>query len=389
MTSTDAHQVISGRIAAGKLPGAVTLVARGDDVTIDTLGVTAFDGDEPMRRETIFRLASLTKPVVAAAAMMLVDDGVLALDQPIDTVLPEMAAKQVLRAVDGPLDDTVPANRSITLEDLLTYRIGHGMIEQPTFNPPFPINQAGWDQNLVLAEPDPRTPHAPDEWMKLFGALPLMYQPGERWQYNTSGLLLGVLVARAGGGTLEEVLTARLFDPLGMPDTRFSLPADRLTGLPRQYMTNFGTGVMEEQTNTATPLWTTPPAFPSGSAGLLSSIDDYYAFARFMKTGTSPSGRRLLSEKSLTAMTTNHLSADQIAGGGMILGGRGWGLGQSVTVVPDQISQIPGRYGWEGGYGTSWFNDPTTGVTAILLTQVSDVLFDGTLTEFGAAANAQ
>jgi CubicO group peptidase (beta-lactamase class C family) len=388
MTFADVHDVLAARVSAGRIPGAVTLLARDDDVTVDAIGTTEFGGGEPLARDTVFRIASLTKPIVGTAAMMLVDDGTLALDQPVADVLPELGAPRVLRAVDGPIDDTVPADRPITVGDLLTYRMGHGILEQPTFNPPVPINNAAREQDLVLAEPDPRTPHRPDEWIKRFGALPLMYQPGERWQYNSSGLVLGVLVARAGGGSLEDVLAKRVFAPLDMSSTGFWLPAERLSGLPKQFMTNFGTGVMEEQTITGTPIWTRPPAFPSGASGLLSTVDDYYAFARFMRDGRGPDGRRLLSEDSLAGMRTNHLTAEQIAGGGMILGGRGWGFSQSVTVVPDEISATPGRYGWEGGSGTSWFNDPTTGVTAILLTQVSDVLFDGTLAEFGAAANA-
>jgi CubicO group peptidase (beta-lactamase class C family) len=143
---------------------------------------------------------------------------------------------------------------------------------------------------------------------------------------------------------------------------------------------------MERRTSSPLELWLRPPAFPSAAGGLLSTVDDLLAFARMMAAGGAYQGRRVLSAESVTAMTTNHLTDEQIAGGGAILAGRGWGYGMSVVVRPDDVSPVPGRYGWEGGSGTSWFNHPELDLTAILLTQVSDVLFNGTLTEFGRAA---
>ncbi len=382
------HEAMAAHVAARRLPGLVTLVAAGDEVAVDAIGHTAFDGGEPMTRSTIFRIASLTKPVVATATMMMVDDGSVDLDQPVDEYLPELAGRRVLRSVDAGLDDTTAAGRPITVEDLLTFRMGYGMIVEPEFEPPYPVITAARDLDLVMAQPDPRTPHRPDEWIKRFGTLPLMHEPGTHWHYNASALVLGVLLARVAGTGLDEVLRSRVFEPLGMRDTGFWLPADRLAGLPAQYMTNFGTGVMEEQTGTGIDVWTRAPAFPSAAAGLLSTVDDYFTFARFLRAGGVHGDRRLLSGSWVTAMTTNHLTPDQIAEGGAILGGRGWGYGMSVAVAPDTISRIPGRYGWEGGYGTSWFNDPASDVTAILMSQTSDVLFDGTLAEFGALAIA-
>src|SRR5262245_48442231 len=171
------RSAMSAHVEAGQLPGLMTLVAHGDEVAIDAIGTYAFGESEPMRRDTVFRLPSLTKPIVSVAAMMLIEDGALTLDQSIDPFVPELANRKVLRAVDGPLDDTVSADRPITVRDVLTYRIGYGIIEEPTFNPPFPVNNAAKDMQLTMAEPDPRTPHQPDEWIKLFGSLPLMYQP--------------------------------------------------------------------------------------------------------------------------------------------------------------------------------------------------------------------
>src|SRR5438309_8332738 len=232
------HEAMAARVAKGELPGMVTLVAQGEGVHVDPIGVMAFDSAEPMRRDTIFRITSMTKPILAAATMMLVDDGKLALDEPVERLLPELADRRVLRRIDGPLDDTVPARRPITVDDLLTFRMGHGLIMEPTFDPPYPIVTAARDLELVMGPPDPRTPHDPNEWLRRFATLPLMYQPGERWQYNTGSLVLSVLVARASGQPLADFFKARIFGPLGMKDTGFSMSAEQTGRLPSNYMTN-------------------------------------------------------------------------------------------------------------------------------------------------------
>src|SRR5881296_1278794 len=340
------HEAMAARVAKGELPGAVTLVAHGEDVHVDAIGVMAFGGKEPMRRDTIFRITSMTKPILALATMMLVEDGRLALDEPADALLPELAERKVLRRIDGPLDETVPARRPITVEDLLTFRMGHGLIFEPTFDPPFPIVIAARDLDLVMGPPDPRTPHDPDEWIKRFGTLPLEYQPGERWQYNTGSLVLSVLVARASGQPLADFMRSRIFDPLGMPDTGFTISAEQTGRLPSFYQTNFQTGKMELQTISGPSVWAAPPAFPSGAAGLVSTVDDYLSFARLLQSYGVHRDRRLLSRRSIEMMTTNHLTPEQRAGGGPILGGQGWGFGMSVATAPDEVSAIPGRYGW-------------------------------------------
>src|SRR6266496_3225193 len=266
------HQAMAARVAKGELPGMVTLVAHGDDVDVDTIGAMAFGSSEPMRRDTTFRIASLTKPILAAATMMLVEDGTLALDEPVDRLAPELANRRVLERIDGPLDDTVLASRPITVEDLLTFRMGYGLLFEPTFDPPYPINKAASELQLVMGPPDPRTPHDPDEWLRRFGTLPLMYQPGERWQYNAGSLVLSVLVARASGQPLGELLTTRMFEPLGMKETGFSMAAEHTGRLPSYYMTNFETGKLELQTLSDPSEWTRLPVFPSGAAGLLSTV---------------------------------------------------------------------------------------------------------------------
>jgi CubicO group peptidase (beta-lactamase class C family) len=379
------HQAMAARVANGELPGMVTLVARGDDVDVDTIGTMAFGGD-PMRRDAIFRIASLTKPILAAATMTLVEDGKLALDEPVDRLAPELADRRVLRRVDGPLDDTVPASRPITVEDLLSFRMGYGMVFEPSFEPPYPVINAAAEQRLVMGPPDPRTPHDPDEWMRRFGTLPLMYQPGERWQYNAGALVLSVLAARAAGQSLEDLFRTRVFEPLGMKDSGFWMPAERTGRLPSFYMTNFQTGKLELQTLSPPSEWTRPPAFPAGTAGLLSTVDDYLSFARLLLNKGVHQGGRLLSERSVELMTTNHLTPEQVVGAGSLLAGRGWGYGMGVAVAPDELSPVPGRYGWDGGTGTSWFNDPGQHLVAIVMTQTSDFLFNGGMAEFARLA---
>lgn len=221
------HKVMGDHVARGRVPGLVTLVSRRGETHVDAIGMKASGGQDPMRRDTIFRIASMTKPVTAVAAMILVEEAKLRLDEPVDRWLPELANRQVLRAIDSALDDTVPAKRAITLRDLLTFRLGIGAVM--AYPPRYPIQTAMAEAGVA---PGPNLPaHAPDELMKRFGSLPLVHQPGERWMYHSGSDILGVLIARVTGQTLEAFLRERIFDPLGMKDTAFSVPAadaDRL-----------------------------------------------------------------------------------------------------------------------------------------------------------------
>ncbi|GLH98594.1 serine hydrolase domain-containing protein [Phytohabitans aurantiacus] len=382
------HDAMAARVARRELAGIVYAVERRGRLHVDTIGTLSLDGGEPMRRDTPFRIASLTKPIIAVATMMLVEDGRLALDEPVDRLLPELADRRVLTRIDGPLDQTVPAARPITVEDLLTFRMGHGMIFEPSFQPPYPVITAAKELRLVMDQPDPRTTLGPDEWIRRFGTLPLMWQPGQRWQYNTGALVLGVLIARAAGQALETILQRRVFRPLGMRHTGFSLPRADASRLPGLYLGNPGTGQLELQASSPPDEWTRPPAFPSGASGLASTIDDYLAFSRFLRNGGVHRSRRLLSARSIRALTTNHLTPRQLADAGpVLLAGRGWGYGMAVSVTPDAVS-APGRYGWEGGYGTCWFNDPHRDLTAIALTQTVDFIFNGASDEFQRLAAA-
>ncbi|MGW0431530.1 serine hydrolase domain-containing protein [Micromonospora sp. NPDC003197] len=379
---------MTARVAKGELPGLVYLVACGDEVHVEVLGEKSFGSGDPMRRDTIFRIASMTKPVLAVATMMLVAEGRLALDEPVDRLLPELTNRRVLRNIEGPLDDTVPAIRPITVADLLTFRMGYGLVVEPSFDPPYPVIAAAAELQLTLGAPDPRTPYDPDEWMQRFATLPLMYQPGQRWQYNVASLVLGVLVARAAGQSLSDVCRTRIFDPLGMTDTGFAVSSEDAGRLPGYYQTNRETGRSELQPYSVPSEWTVPPVFPSGASGLVSTVDDYLAFARLLLAKGTHQGRRLLSERAVELITTNHVTPEQAAGSGFLLAGNGWGYGLGVVTQADDVSPVPGRYGWTGGYGTAWSNDPARGLVAIALTQHTDFLFNGGWTEFEKLAHS-
>jgi len=362
------HDVMAGHVERGTVPGLVTLVSRRGEVHVDAVGTTAFGGDNAMRRDTIFRIASLTKPIVAAAAMILVEECVLRLDDPVDRWLPELADRQVLRTLDAPLDDTVPANRPISLRDLLTFRLGIGLVMVFPFQ--HPIQHAMVEAGVSPSAELPK--HPPDELMKRFGGLPLVHQPGEGWLYNSGADILGVLIARASGQSLEAFFRQRIFDPLGMKDTTFSVPADKLDRLPTFYWTNFETGVFEVFDDVADSRFARPPAFESGAGGLVSTVDDYLAFCQMMLDKGMRGNDRILSRPSVELMTTDHITPEQKAASPFFPGfwdTRGWGFGLSIVTRRDRLEDVPGRFGWDGGYGTSGYSDPTEEMAGILMTQ--------------------
>lgn len=322
------------------------------------------EGDEPVGLDTIFRISSMTKPITAVAALALVDDGVLALDDPVDALLPELADRRVLAPGATSLDDTVPAARPITLRDLLTFRLGWGM--DFTASGPDPVLEAMAALELGAGPPAPQGPPPPDEWIRRLATLPLQHQPGERWLYHVGADVLGVLVARAAGSSLDHVLAARVLEPLGMVDTGFAVPAADLDRFGPCYGADPDTGERAVYDDAAGQ-WAAPPAFPSGGAGLVSTVGDLLAFGRMLLAGGVHEGERLLSAEAVAAMTTNHLTAEQLASSAPDPGAQGWGFGVGVQVRATPVSLL-GSYGWAGGLGSSWSNDPTTGTVGVLLT---------------------
>jgi CubicO group peptidase (beta-lactamase class C family) len=360
------HDVMAGHVARGGMPGLVTLVSRRGETHVDAIGMKAALGSDPMLRDTIFRIASMTKPITAAATMILVEECKLRLDEPVDRLLPELANRKVLKRLDGPIDDTVPANRRITVRDLLTFRLGIGaVVARPGL---YPIQKAMAEAG-VAPGPNP-TSHAPDEWMKRLGDLPLIHQPGERWMYHIGSDVLGVLIARAAGQTLETFFRERIFEPLGMNDTGLHVPPEKLSRLPHGYMAHSDTGALEVFDDPGNSRWSRPPVFPAGGGGLVSTVDDYLAFCQMMLNKGRHGRERILSRPSVELMTTDQLTPEQKAGTGIFFGDNSsWGFGLSVITKRDDLAAVPGRFGWNGGYGTSGYSDPKEEMVGILMTQ--------------------
>lgn len=362
-TMTPLHDTLRTYVDDGTVPGAVGLVARGERVEVVAVGSTAACRTSPMARDSIFRIASLTKPITAAAVLMLVEDGLVGLGDPVDEWLPELSKPMVVRTPSSPLHDVVPAARPITVEDLLSSRAGWGYPSDFTL----PAVQA-----LFEVQRDGRAPQdfpAPDAWIAALSRIPLLYQPGEAWLYGTCSDLQGVLIARVSDRTLPDFLAERIFEPLGMTDTGFTVPAAERHRFTSYYRTD-PPGALEPA-DAPDGQWSTLPAFPSGGGGLVSTADDWLAFARMLLADSTGNGHRLLSPTSVRRMTTNHLTAHQRDIGALFLEGQGWGYGAQVDVEPIDPWNTPGRYGWTGGTGTTAHVIPTTGTVTLLLTQVA------------------
>lgn len=355
---------MADRVATGEVPGLVALISRGGELHVEVLGVRDVAGNAAMQRDTIFRLSSMTKPITAAAAMILVEEGKLRLDEPVERLLPELADRRVLARLDAPLDQTVPARRSITVRDLLTLRMGFGLIWEPHG---YPIQNATRDLHVGARLSVDSPP--PDEWIRRFATLPLMHQPGEQWMYNAGSDVLGVLVARAAGRPLERLLRERVLEPLGMVDTGFFVPPADIDRLSTAYEADPKTGVLRLYDVAAGGRWSRPPAFPSGAAGMVSTIDDYFAFGRMMLDRGIAGRERILSAASVEQMTTDAITADQKAISDLSMApgfwtDLGWGFGLSVLDRPT----VPRGFGWVGGLGTSWYSDPENDLVGILMT---------------------
>lgn len=367
--STDLAAALAPRVDSGRLPGLVALVGTGGaqgPERVAVLGRRSLDGP-PMTRDTIFRIASITKPITAAAAMSLLDEGRLELDAPVTRWLPELAEPKVLREPSADIEDVVAADGPITVHQVLNSTCGHGF---PGSAAPIIPTLMG---ELGQGSPDPGRLAAPAEWMRRLARIPLLHQPGAGWTYNTSSDILGVLIARAAQAPLEQVLAERIFDPIGMRDTGFHVPADKLDRLATWYMAAPG-GPDEPPALTALDAapgyWSTPPAFPSGAAGLVSTADDWLAFARMLLGGgTTAGGRRVLSAEAVRRMTSDQVSPQARESAWLFLGGRSWGYGGSVDLGTKR-GHVPGRYGWVGGTGTSGHVTLAAGTAQVLMTQL-------------------
>lgn len=360
--------ILGSVIAAGDLAGAVTLVWRGGrEVRFDALGLRDREAGAPMTRDTLFRIASMTKPVTSAAALMLMEEGKLSLSDPITRWAPEFSNMKVLKSATGPLDETFDAPREITIDDLLTHRAGLAYAFTSTGPIAFAHQKALGDVlNPTMTE---------DAWMAALGALPLSYAPGERFHYSHATDVLGFIVGRIEGMDFRDVLMKRIFGPLGMVDTDFFIPPEKRGRAAVVYKMDEAAGRLDPVVFTR---FDSPPAFCGGGGGLISTADDYLKFARMLLAGGEVDGVRLLKPETVAMMRANRLTDAQRAIDFMGIPfwmGQGFGLGLSVITDPEKQAWMGagsrGAFGWPGAFGTWWQADPEEDLIILYLVQNS------------------
>ncbi|WP_295813696.1 serine hydrolase [uncultured Nitratireductor sp.] len=359
-------------VADGNIAGATWLIHYDGKDHTGSAGTFEMNGaGAPMARDTIFRVASITKPVTAALAMMLVDEGTLTLDGPVDELLPELADRPVLKRIDGPLDDTVPADGPVTLRHLLTMTFGLGAIM--VFPEAYPIQTAMREAGVAPSWVLPKM--SADAYMKKLAELPLAAHPGETFFYNNGLDVAGILIERATGQRLGTVMKERLLAPLGMKDTDFFVPAEKQDRLPMQYGPDFangGTAIIAFGPEQGID-FSSPPPMDSGAGGLVTTVDDYAAFCRMMLNDGAWNGKRYLRAETVAEMTRDQLTPAQKSAPNAAMfmddGGAGWGLGMSVGLKKTRPWLTPGSFGWNGGYGTTAYTDPQNGLIGIFLSQ--------------------
>lgn len=356
------QESIREAIDAGLLAGAVTLVWHAGEVRqVNELGYRDVDAGLPMQRDTMFRIASMTKPVTVAAAMSLLEEGRFALDDPVTTWLPELEDMRVLQDPQGDLDKTAPARRLITFDDLMTHRSGLAY----AFSVLGPLSRAYGRMSFRQDQ---------DRWLAELARLPLVHQPGDRLTYSHATDVLGIALSRIEGKPLSDLLRERIFEPLQMPDTGFSVGTSRKHRAATMYKLGADNTL---QHGVMGPAPITDPPFCTGGAGLWSTVDDYLRFARMLLAGGSLDGVRVLSEESVRLMRTDRLTAEQKHQnflGAPFWVGRGFGLNLSVVTDPAKSRPLfgPGGLGtfsWPGAYGTWWQADPSADLILIYLIQ--------------------
>jgi CubicO group peptidase (beta-lactamase class C family) len=374
MSSHDSIEAaLRAYIDEGALAGAATLVWRNGRVVQTTaVGRRDLVTNLPVERDTIFRIASVTKPVTTVAALMLYDEGGFALDEPITRHAPELARLRVLRDPNGPLDQTDPAQRPITFGDLLTHRSGltYGQFHRGPIARACDEALGGQIDNAL----------SPDEWIARLGTLPLIDQPGAGFHYGVSTDLLGFLIARLEDAPLGKVLEQRVFTPLGMRDTGFIVPREKrarragLCGFDAEGQLTSLTTTPGRQTIGERP---DDMTFESGGGGLWSTLDDYLAFARIFLGAGEVDGVRLLRPETCAMMASNQLTSDQrrttrMLGRPLFAAGHGYGMGVAVVMEPDKADPLTcrggvGTVGWPGAYASWWQADPSDNSVLIFL----------------------
>jgi CubicO group peptidase (beta-lactamase class C family) len=336
------------RVASGWAPGIVAGVRHRGETQFYATGAYDAGGSRRMTEDTPFRIASLSKIVGMVLTAQLVDDGVLALDDEIGEWMPELAARRVLRSPGAALDDTVPAEREITVRDLLTFTSGMGLQFEDT-----PYSRA---VNPFAVGPLPPQ-LSPDEYLERLGALPLAYQPGERWMYHTSSDVLGILLARVSEKPLNELLFGTVTGPLALTRTGFFTEEP----LPTSYRPH-GEGL--EVAREYDRGFSAPPLFESLGGGLVSTVPEFLSILAALAEG------ELVAAEFVSQATTARLDAGQQPGLTRLAGpGVGWGWCVSVETGTPQPWSAPDRWGWTGGSGTSAYVDPSRDLVGVVMSQ--------------------
>jgi CubicO group peptidase (beta-lactamase class C family) len=357
------HDLIERRIETRDISGAVTLVARkGQTAYLDAQGLMDVETNKPMTKDAIFRIASMTKPVVGVAILMMMEEGKVRLTDPVSRFIPEFKELKVAVAQPGPGQAagtrgapprfyTVPAEREITIKDLLTHTSGlvSGTISTA---------EAGKIQRKpgdTLADYIPR-----------LSQVPLEFQPGSRWTYSPGAGFdtLGRIVEIVSGQSLDQFVKQRIFEPLGMKDTFFNIGEPQKSRVVTMYQ-KVGATLQKSPNQPATPT-----TYYSGSGGLSSTADDYVKFAQMLVNGGQLNGKRLLSPRSVELMGSP-FAPDTLPGRAR---GEAWGL--SVRVIVDAVARgtylSNGSFGWQGAFGTHFWVDPKEKLVGILMVQTSN-----------------
>ncbi|XOV81979.1 MAG: serine hydrolase domain-containing protein [bacterium] len=363
-------EITQAYVDEGKLAGVITMVAReGRIVHFEAVGQRGVDDPTPLRQDDLFRIYSMTKPITAAAAMQLYEQGKFALSDPVSKFVPELKDLKVLTA-DGEL---VPAEREMNMRQLLTHTTGLSY----GFNPKGdPVDQYYVDAKLWAAE-------NLDDFAVRLAQIPLKFHPGDQWHYSVAVDVTGLVVQRISGQPFDEYLEEHIFAPLGMSDTFFEVPADKLDRfLPNHYI-DPKTGVLTQIPESGTDAmqdYKNVTLF-SGGGGLVSTTMDYMKFAEAMRNGGELNGARILSPKTVNYMRQNHLPASIVAGGngeqptlGAVTNGAGFGFGLGFGLVTNAVAAgvlgSDGEFNWGGAAGTVFWIDPVEDIVVIGMIQL-------------------
>jgi CubicO group peptidase (beta-lactamase class C family) len=366
----DRH-LLARYIEPGKIAGALTLVARrGEVVWLSPLGVMDRERNKPMRADTLFRIYSMTKPVTSVAMMMLHERGAFALADPVHRYIPEWENLRVYRYGGYPHFTTEPAARAMTIRDLLTHMSGlsYQIMERS------PVDDAY--RQLGIGGPGGTL----RDMVQRIATLPLEFSPGTRWSYSAATDVLGHLIEVISGQSFDDYLRTQIFEPLGMVDTHFIVPADKIGRFAANYTRQPGSTEATLMDDPMDSPYTRPKTWLSGGGGLVSTVTDYFQFAEMLRRGGELDGKRILGPRTVAYMTMNHLPGDgdlaSLATAGSFSETRyeGIGFGLGVYVVIDPVrAQVPsslGEYGWGGMASTAFWVDPAEELVVVFLTQL-------------------